>query len=596
MELEHNVISFEDFCVKYKEEMNDTQKYNIAYGSKLELPIQKDLILFVATELKVCDELSAVIDKTLEGKREEKIVAIAQKKADIRVLEDVIEAQPFKSEQAYEYLATAKTIVTDSILPFWFVKRKEQTVIYLCSKNTLVKDRRVDRARFSTAMLKSSKLVVKDQEELAKLQDLYGIEDVYFKPILETNSLEEVKNIILSRKTTAKECVYKKKKETVGIYVKWDESKFILPCIEFLTAQIDNERFDVSLILCRSVKDEYSKSQIENLKQKVRVLQREGLYCGTLQEYQKMQYLVRNMQKFEDVCKEYTDLDAQFLERERKRIWGDLTFDYIIGFGYIKTIWLSLLDMQNTKGKYYIETRQKENLFIPTVDNSPTAHAYFNQNKLYSMIFDKILFTSENMLQFGIERMKLDKNKVGSFSFTANIYGDALEIPELKVAKYREQDYYVVEEYLLNPNKAYVYLVPIPEKNSYIADARNQDAEDLIEGFAKQYDNGETLYIYGIGLKILEALASTHGLENRLFSLGNNRLEFEKMGQFFQGLQGYITSNKGEKANIIRTLTEHLGLPSFDVSKGRKQELEKEFADIAQYRQFVKQELDDLFL
>lgn len=35
MELENNVISYEDFCGKYAKEMNDVRKYNIAYGSKL---------------------------------------------------------------------------------------------------------------------------------------------------------------------------------------------------------------------------------------------------------------------------------------------------------------------------------------------------------------------------------------------------------------------------------------------------------------------------------------------------------------------------------------------------------------------------------
>ena len=85
MELENNVISYEDFCGKYAKEMNDVRKYNIAYGSKLKDPVRSDLILFVGSNLKDSDELSSIISDTLANKGNKKVVAIAQKEIDAEI-------------------------------------------------------------------------------------------------------------------------------------------------------------------------------------------------------------------------------------------------------------------------------------------------------------------------------------------------------------------------------------------------------------------------------------------------------------------------------------------------------------------------------
>lgn len=61
-------------------------------------------------------------------------------------------------------------------------------------------------------------------------------------------------------------------------------------------------------------------------------------------------------------------------------------------------------------------------MFLPEADNSPKAHTYFNQNKLYNMVFDKILFTCPGMVQFGIEKMNLDSNKIYEFPIAANTH------------------------------------------------------------------------------------------------------------------------------------------------------------------------------
>ena len=331
MELENNVISYEDFCGKYAKEMNDVRKYNIAYGSKLKDPVRSDLILFVGSNLKDSDELSSIISDTLANKGNKKVVAIAQKEIDAEILKNTIETHRFRTEKAHEYLATAQTIVTDSILPFWFIRRKEQTVIYLCSHNTLAQENRVARIPFSTAMLKSSKIIVKDHDELDKLHELYGIKDVYHKPILESDIAQDKINIILEKSINATEHIFKKEKETIAIYVKWNEFSLIYPCIDFLTSQFDYSRFDVTLLLSKGLDNEISKLQIENLNKHVRVLQRKGTYCETMEQYRKTQYLIRNMQQFENVYDAYQKLDNNILERERKKIWGDLSFDYVIG-------------------------------------------------------------------------------------------------------------------------------------------------------------------------------------------------------------------------------------------------------------------------
>lgn len=596
MELENNVISYEDFCGKYAKEMNDVRKYNIAYGSKLKDSVRSDLILFVGSNLKDSDELSSIISDTLANKGNKKVVAIAQKEIDAEILKNTIETHRFRTEKAHEYLATAQTIVTDSILPFWFIRREEQTVIYLCSHNTLAQKTRIDRIPFSTALLKSSKIIVNDYNQLDKLHELYGIKDVFYKSILEPDVPQEKIDIILGKSMTAKEYIFKKEKETIAIYVKWNESPIIYPCIDYLTSQIDHTRFDVTLLLSTGLDDEISKLQIESLDKHVRVLQRKGTYCETMEQYRKTQYLIRNMQKFENVYDAYQKLDNNTLERERKKIWGDLSFDYVIGFGYIRAVWLTLLDMNNTKGKYYVEPRQQNNLFLPEADNSAKAHIYFNQNKLYSMIFDKILFTCPDMTQFGIEKMKLDSNKICEFPISANTHVKEFKPIPLKLAKYRGQDYYVLDQNYFTPNKSHIDIIPVPKPNSYISDIRNQDIEELISRFSQLYTNNENLYIHGEVWSEIEPFVIRYDLESRVFSLGNTNWQFDKMGQFFKQLDGYVTTDNHERANAIRTFTEQLGLPSFELSESKITKLEPEFADMSEYREFVKTEFDRLFV
>lgn len=596
MELENNVISYEDFCGKYAKEMNDVRKYNIAYGSKLKDSVRSDLILFVGSNLKDSDELSSIISDTLANKGNKKVVAIAQKEIDAEILKNTIETHRFRTEKAHEYLATAQTIVTDSILPFWFIRREEQTVIYLCSHNTLAQKTRIDRIPFSTALLKSSKIIVNDYNQLDKLHELYGIKDVFYKSILEPDVPQEKIDIILGKSMTAKEYIFKKEKETIAIYVKWNESPIIYPCIDYLTSQIDHTRFDVTLLLSTGLDDEISKLQIESLDKHVRVLQRKGTYCETMEQYRKTQYLIRNMQKFENVYDAYQKLDNNTLERERKKIWGDLSFDYVIGFGYIRAVWLTLLDMNNTKGKYYVEPRQQNNLFLPEADNSAKAHTYFNQNKLYSMIFDKILFTCPDMTQFGIEKMKLDSNKICEFPISANTHVKEFKPIPLKLAKYRGQDYYVLDQNYFTPNKSHIDIIPVPKPNSYISDIRNQDIEELISRFSQLYTNNENLYIHGEVWSEIEPFVIRYDLEGRVFSLGNTNWQFDKMGQFFEQLDGYVTTDNHERANAIRTFTEQLGLPSFELSESKITKLEPEFADMSEYREFVKTEFDRLFV
>lgn len=596
MELENNVISYEDFCGKYAKEMNDVRKYNIAYGSKLKDSVRSDLILFVGSNLKDSDELSSIISDTLANKGNKKVVAIAQKEIDAEILKNTIETHRFRTEKAHEYLATAQTIVTDSILPFWFIRREEQTVIYLCSHNTLAQKTRIDRIPFSTALLKSSKIIVNDYNQLDKLHELYGIKDVFYKSILEPDVPQEKIDIILGKSMTAKEYIFKKEKETIAIYVKWNESPIIYPCIDYLTSQIDHTRFDVTLLLSTGLDDEISKLQIESLDKHVRVLQRKGTYCETMEQYRKTQYLIRNMQKFENVYDAYQKLDNNTLERERKKIWGDLSFDYVIGFGYIRAVWLTLLDMNNTKGKYYVEPRQQNNLFLPEADNSAKAHIYFNQNKLYSMIFDKILFTCPDMTQFGIEKMKLDSNKICEFPISANTHVKEFKPIPLKLAKYRGQDYYVLDQNYFTPNKSHIDIIPVPKPNSYISDIRNQDIEELISRFSQLYTNNENLYIHGEVWSEIEPFVIRYDLESRVFSLGNTNWQFDKMGQFFEQLDGYVTTDNHERANAIRTFTEQLGLPSFELSESKITKLEPEFADMSEYREFVKTEFDRLFV
>lgn len=148
------------------------------------------------------------------------------------------------------------------------------------------------------------------------------------------------------------------------------------------------------------------------------------------------------------------------------------------------------------------------------------------------MVFDKFLFTCPDMVQFGIEKMKLDSNKIYEFSIAANTNAEDFKSIPLQTAKYRGQDYYVLDQNYFTPNKSRVDIIPVPKPNSYISDIRNQDIEELISRFSQLYTNNENLYIHGEVWSEIEPFVIRYDLESRVFSLGNTNWQFDKMGQF----------------------------------------------------------------
>ena len=192
--------------------------------------------------------------------------------------------------------------------------------------------------------------------------------------------------------------------------------------------------------------------------------------------------------------------------------------------------------------------------------------------------------------------MKLDSNKIYEFPIAANTNAEDFKSIPLQTAKYRGQDYYVLDQNYFTPNKSRVDIIPVPKPNSYISDIRNQDIEELISRFSQLYTNNENLYIHGEVWSEIEPFVIRYDLESRVFSLGNTNWQFDKMGQFFEQLDGYVTTDNHERANAIRTFTEQLGLPSFELSESKITKLEPEFADMSECREFVKTEFDRLFV
>ncbi len=247
-----------------------------------------------------------------------KIPDILKKRADIRfVLKDSLDY--------IEALTNSKLIVSNSILPDYFVRgEKQQLLDYSSFRKDFPKNSRVFKAMLSKNLLQATHILSKDDTDIfLKNSSISYIFDEkiekYIKDFDFSTFLEEPKNRT------------KKDKKNILIYIEsFINNKVDSAFYNFLKI-IPKDRYDITLLVDFEVlknSDRFEKIE-QNISKDIKILTKYHDIIESLEEKEISEYLNRNKKM---ANKDMEDIFLNSKKREAKRFLGENSFDFAINF------------------------------------------------------------------------------------------------------------------------------------------------------------------------------------------------------------------------------------------------------------------------
>lgn len=247
-----------------------------------------------------------------------KIPDILKKRVDIRfVLKDSLDY--------IEALTNSKLIVSNSILPDYFVRGENQQLLdYSSFRKDFPKNSRVFKAMLSKNLLQATHILSKDDTDIfLKNSSISYIFDEkiekYIKDFDFSTFLEEAKN-----KT-------KKDKKNILIYIEsFINNKVDSAFYNFLKI-IPKDRYDITLLVDFEVlknSDRFEKIE-QNISKDIKILTKYHDIIESLEEKEISEYLNRNKKM---ANKDMEDIFLNAKKREAKRFLGENSFDFAINF------------------------------------------------------------------------------------------------------------------------------------------------------------------------------------------------------------------------------------------------------------------------
>ncbi len=247
-----------------------------------------------------------------------KIPDILKKRADIRfVLKDSLDY--------IEALTNSKLIVSNSILPDYFVRgEKQQLLDYSSFRKDFPKNSRVFKAMLSKNLLQATHILSKDDTDIfLKNSSISYIFDEkiekYIKDFDFSTFLEEPKNRT------------KKDKKNILIYIEsFINNKVDSAFYNFLKI-IPKDRYDITLLVDFEVlknSDRFEKIE-QNISKDIKILTNYHDIIESLEEKEISEYLNRNKKM---ANKDMEDIFLNSKKREAKRFLGENSFDFAINF------------------------------------------------------------------------------------------------------------------------------------------------------------------------------------------------------------------------------------------------------------------------
>lgn len=580
-------------------------KNSLRYGEAYELPVQEKFVIFYLGNPKIIGETMVRLLKYY-AKTKEKEQTLIHIIAGKRVQADQIPAslQDYiirpGSKEAVKDFAMAKYIITRGILPKYFVRKPEQKVIQIFDQIDTTFDKKRNAENKISWMLNSSYIFVKPEDK-AMLLERYYIPEEYenrIHEIKEDGNLEEdIVNKIYDTEKAAEESAQKKKNILI-IASSWKIGGHEECYIKLMAENIDYKKYDLTLVMKRPFGGN-SEEVLQSFHDKMRVIYRKGTFSCSQKDYIKTQYLLKNFDSFEEIEKAYPMLDRKIIEREKRRILGDMEFSEVIYIGRHSAVWSMLAENIKADCKLRILNHDLNDELL-SYKTEEKQLGFYNKMKLYDQIFDQIVFTKPQYMQSTTREEYLKESKVTFFEFANQITKDN-DKQKAQCVEYQGRKYFVGQRYEYSHGGERIVLFPLPdsEEKAYLASADLCDQKILLKTFEALYrqDENSLLILYGRDAETIRQAAREYRLDEHIEILERKSLEMNHdPRQYFKYFEGCIITDSEDKNGMISVVMSLLGKRLVTLESGKITDLNiHRFEDVSDYNEYVKERWDQFY-
>lgn len=580
-------------------------KNSLRYGEAYELPVQeKFMIFYIGNPKNIGETMIRLLKHYAKAKEKEQILIhiIAGKRVrsdqiPVSLQDNIIRPA---SKEAVKDFAMAKYIVARGILPKYFVRKPEQKVVQIFDQIDTTFDKKRNSENKISWILNSSHIFVKPEDK-AMLLERYYIPEEYenrIYEIKEDNDLEEdiIKKIYDTANTVEESG--KHKKNILIIASSWKIGGHEECYIKLMAENIDYEKYDLTLVMKRPFGGN-SEEALQSFHDKMRVIYRKGTFSCSQKDYIKTQYLLKNFDSFKEIEKAYPMLDRKIIEREKRRILGDMEFSEVIYIGRHSAVWSMLAENIKVDCKIRILNHdlQDELLSYKTEEKQL---GFYNKMKLYDQIFDQVVFTKPHYMQSTIREEYVNKSKVTSFEFANQITKDNDE-HKAKFVQYQGRRYFVGQryEYSHGGERIVLFPLPAPEEKAYLANADLCDQKILLKTFEALYRQAEDslLILYGRDAEMIRQAAKEYRLDERIEILERKSLEMNHdPRQYFKYFEGCIITDNEDKNGMISVVMSLLGKKIISLEGDELIDINiGGFKDAADYNEYIRKLWDQFY-
>lgn len=595
--------SYHDFKQSYEIQLQRAKgqlKDSMNYGECYHIPIQKNKILFyfsnldwhVERQLKL---LKVICQEKLENDYD--LIIVVGSKFSVDSIPAQLERFIHKesTKEAKKEFATARYIIAGESLPKYFVKKEEQVVIRFLGEIEEIPSR-IELAQHKISWLLNSSLIVLENEEDKRiLNEAYYLSGAYQGDFLVISSTEQdaekkiLKYILDQNIPEAKKG--KQKKNILLILSTWkqeyDEEKYL----NLITNAVNYDKYDITLVMKRP-EDPNTEELLFDIPKKVRVIYRKGTFSCTPDEYTDIQYLLKNFDSFEDIEKAYGLLNKEILQRECRRLFGNMHFTEVIYIGKHSAVWTSLAAA--VEGAYKIQIEKDDfTAELAKCDTITKKRAYKNKIKMHDMVFHQIVFISQTGKKDAVNNGFFDVNKAREFSFPSIIVHDGQETLQ-ECVEYDSKKYFIGRQHEYLHGGMHLDLFPMPHKDqkAYISNGKINNIESIVHMFSliAEQEKKSMLVVYGCNGDDLRAIGKRFGLYSELEAIEDEIFEsLTNMSKYLSYFDGYLMEDNVWKYCPIRTSME-LQKKKIIYYKGKELEVmkEKKFNNLQEYNTYFQ--------
>ena len=284
-----------------------------------------------------------------------------------------------------------------------------------------------------------------------------------------------------------------------------------------LLEQIDYDEWDVTALVGDNPSDYGMHYKVNHMNPNVRALVMCGFRVATLEEEQKRMLAVKKG-LYKSVWKKACPWDM--FEREAKRIFGNIDFDYAVDFQGYNVILSSILVKSSAKKKaIWLHNDMKADMNKKVNGVKKNWECLYYNISLYPY-FDSIVSCSNEVMK--VNRKKLaTKDTYDKFKAAKNTVNEKRILEYLEnesVIDIADKKYLIKNELKENYDEKVMELVKLPEKGMInIVTMGRMSVEKnhmaLISAFAKLHENNKNVRLYLLGAGPLENKIRKH-IEN----------------------------------------------------------------------------------